>query len=176
MHPCPHFDDQRSIPFPGSDRSVAVRTQILLANEYNQRPIQCNAYLVCGSLLTLWGLWVVGYFMQLLTKYKFGQTLLLKVLQTCKIPAKTCTSDISFIAWMKIRIHDVVLNFYSFRDCSHSVWAAIKKLRWKTRALRWKRRQLSNFTAKVGRIKPWTNTERLPKRFLNLPTRPCWLR
>lgn len=79
VHPSPLFDNKPSIPFPGSDRSVIMRTQMHLANEFGARPIQCNAYLVCNSKLILWGMLLVGYFLQILTQYGFGRKLLLTV-------------------------------------------------------------------------------------------------
>lgn len=78
VHRSEIFDNKDSIPFPGADRSVVVRTQMFLLKELNMRPVQFNPYLICDSKIILLALMVVGYFLQTLTKYEFGRKLLLK--------------------------------------------------------------------------------------------------
>lgn len=65
--------------FPGADRSVVVRTQMFLAEHFNLRPVQYNAYMICDSFLILWAMMIIGYFLETFTKYSFGRRLLLKV-------------------------------------------------------------------------------------------------
>lgn len=71
-------DNKYSIAFPGADRSVVVRTQMFLAEQCNLRPVQFNAFMICDSYLILLAMLIVGYFLQTLTKYSLGRTLLLK--------------------------------------------------------------------------------------------------
>ncbi|XP_043484039.1 saccharopine dehydrogenase-like oxidoreductase [Leptopilina heterotoma] len=64
--------------FPGSDRSVAIRTQRFLYEKYKQRPIQVQTYVTFPSLLHQVLIAVFGGIFLLLTKSEFGRNLLLK--------------------------------------------------------------------------------------------------
>lgn len=79
IHRTDLFDDKQCIAFPGSDRSVVNRSQALLAEFYNQRPVQFNPFLVCDDLVVLFAVKTSVYFLQSLTKYAVGRKLLLKV-------------------------------------------------------------------------------------------------
>ncbi|XP_015512651.1 saccharopine dehydrogenase-like oxidoreductase [Neodiprion lecontei] len=67
-----------SMIFPGSDRSVALRTQRFLYEKYNQRPAQIQTYMTFKSFFTLLATAVIGAVFSLMTKFECGRTLLLK--------------------------------------------------------------------------------------------------
>ncbi|XP_044006969.1 saccharopine dehydrogenase-like oxidoreductase [Aphidius gifuensis] len=67
-----------SIPFPGSDRSVANRTQRYLYEHENKRPAQVQTYFTLKSLVAVIGIACVGAVFSLMTKCQCGRNLLLK--------------------------------------------------------------------------------------------------
>lgn len=71
--------DGWSVPFPGSDRSVVLRSQRYFYENEKKRPVQFNAYIVAGSFINVFVLAILGSIFALLTKFEFGRNLLLKV-------------------------------------------------------------------------------------------------
>ena len=64
------------LPFPGSDRSVMMRTQRARYHTDNKRPVQISSYVQISSLFWV-ALWtILGYIFGILANYKFGRTLL----------------------------------------------------------------------------------------------------
>ncbi|XP_058793856.1 saccharopine dehydrogenase-like oxidoreductase [Phymastichus coffea] len=64
--------------FPGSDRSVCLRTQRFLYEKYKQRPVQVQTYVTFKSLLQVLAAAVFGGIFSLLAKSECGRSLLLK--------------------------------------------------------------------------------------------------
>nr|XP_012220066.1 PREDICTED: saccharopine dehydrogenase-like oxidoreductase [Linepithema humile]XP_012220067.1 PREDICTED: saccharopine dehydrogenase-like oxidoreductase [Linepithema humile] len=67
-----------SMPFLGSDRSVALHTQRFLYEKYKERPAQVQTYITFQSLFTLVSLIFVGAIFGLMTRTTWGINLLLK--------------------------------------------------------------------------------------------------
>ena len=67
-----------SMVFPGSDRSVALRTQRFLYEKYKQRPAQVQTYFTLKSLFSVLTTAIFGLIFVMLSKYEFGRNLLLK--------------------------------------------------------------------------------------------------
>ncbi|XP_015599596.1 saccharopine dehydrogenase-like oxidoreductase [Cephus cinctus] len=67
-----------SVPFPGADRSIVIRSQRFLYEKYKQRPVQIQTYVTFKSALSLMATAIVGLFFSLLTKCECGRKLLLK--------------------------------------------------------------------------------------------------
>ena len=64
------------LPFPGSDRSVMMRTQRARYHTDNKRPVQISSYVQISSLFWV-AMWtILGYFFGILANYKLGRTLL----------------------------------------------------------------------------------------------------
>ncbi|XP_012280776.1 saccharopine dehydrogenase-like oxidoreductase [Orussus abietinus] len=72
------ISDGWSAVFPGSDRSVALRSQRFLYENYKQRPIQIQTYITFKSLLSVLQVAFMGMIFSLLTKCSCGRKLLLK--------------------------------------------------------------------------------------------------
>lgn len=68
-----------SVPFPGSDRSVVLRSQRFFFEQEKKRPIQLQAYLKLGSLFYVAVLAFLGALFALLARFQCGRYLLLKV-------------------------------------------------------------------------------------------------
>nr|ACO15568.1 Probable saccharopine dehydrogenase [Caligus clemensi] len=64
------------LPFPGSDRSVMMRTQRFLYECEEQRPTQILSYMKCSSLWTAIKIMIVGIVFGFLASKKFGRSLL----------------------------------------------------------------------------------------------------
>ncbi|KAJ8678991.1 hypothetical protein QAD02_014778, partial [Eretmocerus hayati] len=64
--------------FPGSDRSVCLRSQRFFYDKYKERPAQVQTYVIFKSLLHVVLVSVVGGVFSLLTKSGVGRSLLLK--------------------------------------------------------------------------------------------------
>ncbi|XP_076176618.1 saccharopine dehydrogenase-like oxidoreductase [Ptiloglossa arizonensis] len=64
--------------FPGSDRSVALRTQRYLYEKYKQRPAQIQTYVTFKSLFNLLATMILGLIFVILTKFEIGRNFLLK--------------------------------------------------------------------------------------------------
>lgn len=70
--------DGWSLPFPGSDKSVALRSQRFFYEKYNQRPVQVQTYVTMKSFLSVITIAFIGAVLTVMTKCKCGRTLLLK--------------------------------------------------------------------------------------------------
>ncbi|GAV05965.1 hypothetical protein RvY_16013 [Ramazzottius varieornatus] len=67
-----------AIPFPGSDRAVARRTEYLEFTEQNKRPVQVVSYLNVGSLWNTFLIMVFGAVFSFMANFKATRELLLK--------------------------------------------------------------------------------------------------
>ncbi|XP_054725446.1 saccharopine dehydrogenase-like oxidoreductase [Anastrepha obliqua] len=66
------------LPFPGSDRSVVMRSQRFLYEHDHKRPVQMHAYVTFKSWITAVLVALLAVSFGLLTKFSFGRQLLLK--------------------------------------------------------------------------------------------------
>ncbi|CAD6994963.1 unnamed protein product [Ceratitis capitata] len=66
------------LPFPGTDRSVVMRSQRFLYESEHKRPIQMHAYVAFKSWIAAILVALVGVSLGILTKFSFGRKLLLK--------------------------------------------------------------------------------------------------
>lgn len=64
--------------FPGSDRSVALRTQRFLYEREKKRPVQVQTYITFESFFQVMMVALIGGVFSLLTKFELGRNLLLK--------------------------------------------------------------------------------------------------
>ncbi|CAG5101085.1 Similar to SCCPDH: Saccharopine dehydrogenase-like oxidoreductase (Homo sapiens) [Cotesia congregata] len=67
-----------SLPFPGSDRSVAYRSQRYLYEKNKIRPAQVQTYMILSSIWAVISVACIGAVFSLMTKCKCGRSLLLK--------------------------------------------------------------------------------------------------
>ena len=68
--------DSWCMPFPGSDRSVMMRTQRARYHTDNKRPVQISSHVQISSLFWVAVWTILGYIFGILANYKFGRTLL----------------------------------------------------------------------------------------------------
>ncbi|XP_055613551.1 saccharopine dehydrogenase-like oxidoreductase [Uranotaenia lowii] len=66
------------VPFPGSDRSVVMRSQRFFYDNDKKRPIQMKAYVLFNSLLHVILIGIFGGIFALMSRFKLGRQLLLK--------------------------------------------------------------------------------------------------
>ncbi|XP_030369592.1 saccharopine dehydrogenase-like oxidoreductase [Scaptodrosophila lebanonensis] len=66
------------LPFPGSDRSVVMRSQRYLYEHEKKRPVQMHAYVAFPSWIAAIAVALFATIFGLLSKFKFGRDLLLK--------------------------------------------------------------------------------------------------
>lgn len=66
------------LPFPGSDRSVVMRSQRFLYEQERKRPVQMQAYVAFGSYLTAAFVALLAVLFGVMTKFSFSRRLLLK--------------------------------------------------------------------------------------------------
>lgn len=66
------------VPFPGSDKSVMIRSQYHYYEKEKQRPVQINTFVAFRSLIALVAVALVGAVFSLLTRWRCGRSLLLK--------------------------------------------------------------------------------------------------
>lgn len=66
------------MPFPGSDRSVVMRSQRHFYEKEKQRPIQMRAYIAFDSIFAVAGIIIFGIIFGTLARFSFGRKLLLK--------------------------------------------------------------------------------------------------
>ncbi|KFB46018.1 AGAP002652-PA-like protein [Anopheles sinensis] len=78
LHKSSIVDGWWSVPFPGSDRSVVMRSQRHFYDVEKKRPIQMKAYIAFESLLHVLGVALVAIIFSILSRFKFGRQLLLK--------------------------------------------------------------------------------------------------
>lgn len=79
IHKNTDVGDKWSVPFPGSDRSVVLRTQRYMYEVEKKRPVQVQTYMVAGSLLNVIRLAIFGLVFTLFAHFKFTADFLLKV-------------------------------------------------------------------------------------------------
>ena len=79
VHKNPAVEGAWAVPFPGSDRSVVLRSQRFFYENDHKRPIQMQAYLTVKSCLVLLVLAFFGGLFSLLSRFQFGRQLLLRV-------------------------------------------------------------------------------------------------
>lgn len=65
------------IPFPGSDRSVVMRSQRHFFDQDKKRPVQMRAYVAFNSILHIFGIIFVAAIFALMARFSFGRKLLL---------------------------------------------------------------------------------------------------
>lgn len=68
-----------ALPFPGSDKSVVRRTQRYFYDTNSKRPVQVDTYFMVDSIWIVLLMAFFGSIFVLLTKFKWGIQLLLKV-------------------------------------------------------------------------------------------------
>lgn len=66
------------LPFPGSDRSVVMRSQRYFYENDKKRPIQMKAYATFASFFEVFGVILVAAVFGFMTRFKLGRQLLLK--------------------------------------------------------------------------------------------------
>jgi hypothetical protein len=67
------------VPFPGSDRSVMLRSQRYFFEHEKVRPAQIQSYIVFKSFLSMLVVGIFAVVFVVLAKFRFGRRLLLKV-------------------------------------------------------------------------------------------------
>lgn len=77
VHQNPTLPNNYFLPFPGSDRSIVQRTQRYFYDNDKKRPIQIHAYFGLQNIFQVISIFIVGAIFTLLTKFQFGQKLLL---------------------------------------------------------------------------------------------------
>jgi hypothetical protein len=80
------------VPFPGSDRSVMLRSQRYFFEHEKVRPAQIQTYIIFKSLFAVIVVGIFGLVFLLLSKFRFGRKLLLKVSWHCFV-------QISSVEW-----------------------------------------------------------------------------
>ncbi|XP_014219458.1 saccharopine dehydrogenase-like oxidoreductase isoform X2 [Copidosoma floridanum] len=75
---CSAFSEGWSAVFPGSDRSVVLRSQRFFYEKYKQRPVQIQTYITFKTFFQFVMTAVVGGIFLTLSRYSFGRGLLLK--------------------------------------------------------------------------------------------------
>lgn len=68
------------LPFPGSDRSVVMRSQRYFYEKEKKRPVQMSAYVQCPSLIAAVLMILTATVFGILASFKFGRSLLEKVI------------------------------------------------------------------------------------------------
>lgn len=68
----------RCLPFPGSDRTVVKRSEILKYNQKKERPVYCETYFRCGTFLSGLMVIMVASVFGIFAKFKAGRYLLKK--------------------------------------------------------------------------------------------------
>ncbi|KAH9501991.1 saccharopine dehydrogenase-like oxidoreductase [Dermatophagoides farinae] len=66
------------IPFPGSDRSVVIRSQMQRYSERGELPAQCEVYFSLNNPIDILKLVAMNYNLQLLSRFEKGEQLLLQ--------------------------------------------------------------------------------------------------
>ncbi|CAO1431078.1 unnamed protein product [Diamesa tonsa] len=77
MHKSDLVRNRWCLPFPGSDRSVVMRSQRRFFEIDNKRPVQMRAYIAFDSIGQVLGVMMVGAILALLSKFEFGRKMLL---------------------------------------------------------------------------------------------------
>lgn len=77
IHKSKIIDDRWCLPFPGSDRSVVMRSQRHFFDVDKKRPVQMRAYVGFDSVVHMMGVILVAMIFGILTRFAFGRRLLL---------------------------------------------------------------------------------------------------
>lgn len=77
VHKSVHIGNRWCLPFPGSDRSVVMRSQRHFFDKDKQRPVQMRAYVAFDALSHVFGVVFVGIIFGIMAKFSFGRKLLL---------------------------------------------------------------------------------------------------
>ncbi|XP_053679423.1 saccharopine dehydrogenase-like oxidoreductase [Anopheles nili] len=78
MHKTNILNGWWAVPFPGSDRSVVMRSQRYFYDAEHKRPIQMKAYVAFASLLQVLGVAFVATVFAILCRFEIGRKLLLQ--------------------------------------------------------------------------------------------------
>lgn len=78
LHKTEFLNNKWCLPFPGSDRSVVMRSQRYFFDHDKKRPIQMSAYIAFDSISHVFGIILVGAIFAIFTKFEIGRKLLLK--------------------------------------------------------------------------------------------------
>lgn len=78
LHKSRFVNDQWVLPFPGSDRSVVMRSQRFFYDNDKKRPVQMKAYVAFSSFIQVLGVILVAAIFGIMTRSKLGRQLLLK--------------------------------------------------------------------------------------------------
>lgn len=78
LHRSKFVNDRWCLPFPGSDRSVVMRSQRYFYDNDKKRPIQMKAYVTFATILEVLAVILIGAVFGIMTRFKLGRQLLLK--------------------------------------------------------------------------------------------------
>ncbi|XP_050069983.1 saccharopine dehydrogenase-like oxidoreductase [Anopheles maculipalpis] len=78
VHKASFLNGWWAVPFPGSDRSVVMRSQRHFYDTEKKRPIQMKAYVAFESIVQVLGVALVAIVFAIMCRFKFGRQLLLK--------------------------------------------------------------------------------------------------
>ncbi|XP_058812202.1 saccharopine dehydrogenase-like oxidoreductase [Topomyia yanbarensis] len=78
LHRTKFVNNKWCMPFPGSDRSVVMRSQRYFYDVEHKRPVQMRAYVTFSSIVEVIGVILVGAVFAIMTRFKLGRQLLLK--------------------------------------------------------------------------------------------------
>ncbi|XP_053681527.1 saccharopine dehydrogenase-like oxidoreductase [Sabethes cyaneus] len=78
VHKARFMNNRWCLPFPGSDRSVVLRSQRYFYDNDKKRPVQMKAYVAFQSFIEVLGVLLVGAVFAIMTRFKLGRQLLLK--------------------------------------------------------------------------------------------------
>ena len=90
------------VPFPGSDRSVMLRSQRYFFEHEKVRPAQIQSYIIFKSLLAVTVVGIFGLVFLMLSKFRFGRKLLLKVSWHCFVHIGPYLNIVVCIEWWEI--------------------------------------------------------------------------
>lgn len=77
IHKSEYVENRWCLPFPGSDRSVVMRSQRHFFDKDKQRPVQMRAYVAFDTIGAIFGVIFVGAIFALMARFSFGRKLLL---------------------------------------------------------------------------------------------------
>ncbi|XP_055622742.1 saccharopine dehydrogenase-like oxidoreductase [Toxorhynchites rutilus septentrionalis] len=78
VHKSKFVNNRWCLPFPGSDRSVVLRSQRFFYDNDKKRPVQMKAYMAFDSIFHVIAVALIGAIFALMTRTKLGRQLLLK--------------------------------------------------------------------------------------------------
>lgn len=77
IHKSPIVNNSWAIPYPGPEKSVAIRSQRYFYDQEKKRPVQLHSYMTVPSLIMGVAIAIFGFVFVMLTKFHFGRYLLL---------------------------------------------------------------------------------------------------